>query len=193
MEPRVKIDNGRFEIPVPLKANFVLPNNIKLAAERLASLRNKALKQSDVCDFFVDSMCELKSNDYIEPVHDSGGKPGHVWYLPYFVTSQAKKRIVYDGKSKFHVVCVNDAILSGPDLLNSLVHILIRFRREEFALMADITKCYFQINLPASQRDLLRILWFENNDVEHGKMQQWRLICVTVVSAILEELRKLKL
>ena len=28
VEPRVKIDNGRFEIPVPLKANFVLPNNI---------------------------------------------------------------------------------------------------------------------------------------------------------------------
>ena len=174
VEPRVKIDNGRFEIPVPLKANFVLPNNIELAAERLASLRKKALKQSDVCDFLVDSMCELKSNDYIEPVHDSDGTPGHVWYLPYFVTSQAKKRIVYDGKSKFHGVCVNDAILSGPDLLNSLVHILIRFRRGEFALMADITKCYFQINLPASQRDLFRILWFENNDVEHGKMQQFR-------------------
>ena len=103
-------------------------------------------------------MGELKSNGYIEPVHDSDGTPGHVWYLPYFVTSQAKKYIVYDGKSKFHGVCVNDAILSGPDLLNSLVHILIRFRRGEFVLMADITKCYFQINLTASQRDLFRIL-----------------------------------
>ena len=44
VEPRPKIDNGRFEIPVPLEADFVLPNNIELAEERLAGLRKKALE-----------------------------------------------------------------------------------------------------------------------------------------------------
>ena len=90
--------------------------------------------------------------------------------VPYFVTSQAKKQIVYHGKAKFKGVCVNDAILSGPDLLNSLVGILMCFRFGEFALMADVTKCYFQIGLPEAQKDLFRILWYENDDVEHGRI-----------------------
>ena len=47
-----------------------------------------------------------------------------VWYLPYFVTSQAKKRIVYEGRAEFDNVCVNEFIETGPDLLNSLADIL---------------------------------------------------------------------
>jgi len=47
----------------------------------------------------------------------------------------------------------------------------------EFALMADITKCYFQIRVPEEQRDLFRILWFENDDVENGQLVPYRF-CV---------------
>ena len=40
--------------------------------------------------------------------------------------------------------------------------------------MSDVTKCFFQIQLPAAQRDLFRLLWFENNDVERGKLVSYR-------------------
>ena len=46
-----------------------------------------------------------------------------VWYLPYFVTSQAKKRILYDGKAAFKAVYINDFIETGPDMLNPLADI----------------------------------------------------------------------
>ena len=36
--------------------------------------------------------------------------------------------------------------------------------------MSDVTKCFFEIQLPAAQRDLFRLLWFENNGVERGKL-----------------------
>ena len=91
-----------------------------------------------------------------------------------FVTSQVKKRIVYDGKAKFKETCVNDTIMSGPDLLNPLLHVLTRFRLGKYALMSDVTKCFFQVQLPAAQRDLFRLLWFENNDVERGKLVSYR-------------------
>ena len=93
-----------------------------------------------------------------------------VWYLPYFVTSQAKKRIVYDGKAAFNGVCINDFIETGPDLLNPLADILARFRLGKFAMMADLTKCFFQIGVPAEQCDLFRILWFDKNDVREGNV-----------------------
>ena len=32
-------------------------------------------------------------------------------------------------------------------------------------MMTDLTKCFFQIGLHEEQRNLFRILWFENDDV----------------------------
>ena len=87
-----------------------------------------------------------------------------MWYLPYFVTSQAKKRIVYDGRAEFDGVCVNEFIETEPDLSNSLADVLARFRLEKLGMMANLTKCFFQIGLPEDQRDLFRILWFDNNN-----------------------------
>ena len=81
---------------------------------------------------------------------------------------------MYDGKAKFKGTCVNDIIMSGPDLLNPLLHVLTRFRLGKYALMSDVTKCFFQIQLPAAQRDLFRLLLFENNDVETGKLVPYR-------------------
>ena len=112
----------------------------------------------------------MQSNNYIERVPDTDCANDQKWYLPYFVTSQVKKRIVYDGKAKFKGTCVNDIIMSGPDLLNPLLHVLTRFRLGKYALMSDVTKCFFQIKLPAAQRDLFRLLLFEKNDLERGKL-----------------------
>ena len=97
-----------------------------------------------------------------------------VWHLPYFVTCQVKKRIVLDGSAKFDGECINDYFSSGPDTLNQLSHILARFRVEKFAFMADITECFFQVNLPENQRDLFCLLWFENNDMKQGKIIPFR-------------------
>ena len=130
-----------------------------------------------MCQFLVESMTDLQSKGYIEHASEFSAESGHEWYLPYFVTSQVKKRIVYDGKSEWQGRCVNDVLMSGPDLLNPLVHVLTRFRRGKFGLMADITKCFFQIALPESQRDLFRILWFENDNIDTGKIVPYRF-CV---------------
>ena len=142
VEPRVKIKNGHFEIPVPSKLDFKLPNNFGLASDRVAAIKKKALKQPDLCQFLVESMTDLQSKGYIEDASDFSAESGREWYLPYFVTSQVKKRIVYDGKSEWQGRCVNDVLMSGPDLLNPLVHVLTRFRRGKFGLMADVTKCF---------------------------------------------------
>ena len=43
--------------------------------------------------------------------------------------------------------------------------------------MADIAKCCFQIKLPVAQRDLCRLLCFENDDVHKGRLVPFRF-CV---------------
>lgn len=37
----------------------------------------------------------------------------------------------------------NDVLLSGPDLMNNLYGVLLRFRRESIAIMADIEQMFY--------------------------------------------------
>ena len=175
VEAHSVVKDSRYEIPVPMKSGVEeIPNNYTVAQSRLDSLRRKALKDDELLVFLTESFCELQEAGYIELVDDISGSEGPVWYLPYFVTSQAKKRIVYDGSATLGGLCINDFIETGPDLLNSLADILARFRLGKFGLMADLTKCFFQIGLPTEQRDAFRVLWFEKNDVVAGKVSAFR-------------------
>ena len=132
------------------------------------------MKDTNLREFLTECFCELQELNYIERVDDSEMLETLVWYLPYFVTSQAKKRIVYNDKAAFEGVSINDFIETGPDLLNPLADNLARFRLGKFAIMADLTKWFFQIGVPAEQRDLFRILWFDKNDVrERNVVTYW--------------------
>ena len=93
------------------------------------------------------------------------------WYLPFFATKQDKPRVVFDGAAKFQGSALNDAVLSGVNLLNNLVDVLTRFRVGKYACMADLSKCFFQVSLPENQRDLFRLVWFRNSDIDGGYIQ----------------------
>ena len=90
----------------------------------------------------------------------------YVHYLPHFSVrknSTGKMRLVYDAAAKTNskVYSLNDCLETGPDLINSLISILIRFRLNKFALKSDIEKAFLQIEIEESDRDLLRTLWIE--------------------------------
>ena len=63
----------------------------------------------------METIQNLKSKGDIEKASESVYDSGHEWHLPYLVASQAKKGIVYDGKSEYKGVCVNDVIMTGTD------------------------------------------------------------------------------
>ena len=65
-------------------------------------------------------------------------------------------------------------MLSGENLLNNLVEVLIRFRQGKYACVADLTKCFFQVWIPREQQNLFRIVWFKDNDVANGSVQVYR-------------------
>ncbi|KAJ8359027.1 hypothetical protein SKAU_G00155520 [Synaphobranchus kaupii] len=64
------------------------------------------------------------------------------WYLPLFGVYHPKKpnkiRVVFDSSAPHGEVSLNDVLLTGPDLNNSLLGVLIRFRKERVAITADI-------------------------------------------------------
>ena len=52
----------------------------------------------------------------------------------------------------------------GPVLTNSLVAVLLRFRQEPVAFMADIQDMVIQVYVSEDDRDALRFLWWKDDD-----------------------------
>ncbi|KAM6893967.1 protein NLRC3-like [Xenentodon cancila] len=91
------------------------------------------------------------------------------WYLPSFGVYHPQKpgkiRVVFDSSAKFDGVSLNDVLLSGPDLNNTLLGVLLRFRKEPVAITADIEQMFYSFVVRKDHQDFLRFLWYEDNDL----------------------------
>ena len=75
-----------------------------------------------------------------------------------------KVRIVFDCAAKYRGSSFNDNIYQGPDLANKLIGILLIFRQEPVAFMADVEGVYHQVIVSPPDRDALRFLWWQDGD-----------------------------
>ena len=168
---------GRYEIPVPLKQDIVqnLPNNYDYALKRFSSMKANVARNPTLKQTLFNTFNELIEERWIVPLSADGNalkKPA--WYLTFFVTKQVKPRVVYDGTAVVSGASLNQAVLSGINLLNDLVEVLTRFRLDKYACMADLSKCFFQVAMSEEQRDLFRIIWFVDNNFAKGQLQVFR-------------------
>lgn len=64
-------------------------------------------------------------------------------------------------------MCLNDQLLQGPDLINDLLGILIRFRKDKIAVVADVQQMFHSFLVEEEHRDYLRFLWHKDNIIEN--------------------------
>ena len=64
--------------------------------------------------------------------------------------------------AKFYCASLNKSLLTGPDLLQSLVYVLFRFRQHPHAVSADIEGMFLQVCVLPSDQPTLRFLWRED-------------------------------
>ena len=57
------------------------------------------MKDEDMRVFLTELFREPQYSNYIKPVDESDAVGNSMWYMPYFVTFSAEKRIVYDGRA----------------------------------------------------------------------------------------------
>ena len=88
------------------------------------------------------------------------------WYLPHHPVINPHKpekvRRVCNAAAKYQGVSLNEKLLSGPDLLQSLIGIIFRFREHQIALSADIEEMFLQVAVPNLDSRCLRFLWRED-------------------------------
>jgi hypothetical protein len=92
-----------------------------------------------------------------------------VWYIPYHGVYHPRKsdklRVVFDCSARFKDQSLNEHLLTGPDLTNSLAGVLCRFRQHPIAIMCNIEKMFHQFIVKKADHDFLRFLWRENGDL----------------------------
>lgn len=153
--------------PLPFRSpRQHLPNNRQLAYDRLMSLRRTLEKRPEMKSHFLEFMEKMLSRGHAE-VAPALSHNQECWYLPLFGVYHPKKptkiRVVFDSSAPYEGVSLNDVLLTGPDLNNSLVGVLMRFRKEQVAVTADVEHMFHCFVVKNSHRDFLRFLWYKDN------------------------------
>lgn len=73
-------------------------------------------------------------------------------------------RIVFNSSANYMGHVLNEYWAKGPDLLNSLLGVLIRFREHEVALIGDIKKMYHSVKTTPVEQHTHRFLWRDMNN-----------------------------
>ena len=64
--------------------------------------------------------------------------------------------------------------MTGPDLLNDLVNVLLRFRIGNYAATADISKTFLNVQLNVNDRDCCRFFWPDDPFDLNSKINVYR-------------------
>lgn len=164
-----KNSQGHYEMPLPFKERPTLPDNIQLATARLNHLRRKLSKDKTLHQHYTNFMREIIDRGDAEETKEIGVE-GESWYLPHHGVYHSKKpgklRVVFDCSAKYENTCLNDHLLQGPDMINNLNGILIRFRQHPVALMCDVEKMFHQFHVEEADRNYLRFLWWKNGEID---------------------------
>ncbi|XP_072170622.1 uncharacterized protein [Diadema setosum] len=107
-------------------------------------------------------------HDYAEKVPVDSMENKHVNYIPhtgvYHPRKPEKISIVFDCSAPYQGVSLNNHLLQGPKLMNNLLGVLCKFHKEEVAFATDVKSMFHQFQVPKEDRDMLRFLWFDDND-----------------------------
>ncbi|GFT86400.1 integrase catalytic domain-containing protein [Trichonephila clavipes] len=161
---RVHFKNGRYEVELPWKRDSnELSDNFSLAKRRLGSLMRKMQRDkvlySEYCkvlkNYLDVGIIEKVTNPFI-PTNNP------VFYLPHQVIIKnesltTKLRLVFDASAhEEKQLSLNDCLFHGVNLNPNILDLLISFRSNKIAVLADVEKAFLQISLAPKDRDVVR-------------------------------------
>ncbi|XP_077282543.1 uncharacterized protein LOC143908669 [Temnothorax americanus] len=157
------IEQRRYEVCLPWKENHpTLPMNRATAERRLEST-SKKLKQDGLYQAYDDVFQDWLNDGIIEELSSNKAKDyGH--YLPHrhVVKENSTTRIrpVFDASSRERGgPSLNQCLETGPNFIELIPELLLRFRLQKFEVIADIRKAFLQISVSKQNRDVMKFLW----------------------------------
>ncbi|XP_033733157.1 uncharacterized protein LOC117322392 [Pecten maximus] len=164
-----KNDHGQWEAPLPLKTDRPrLPDNRAQSLRRARTLDTSLRRDSQKCSHMMEFMSKVLDKGHAEVASDLDDEEER-WYLPLFGIYHPKKpdkiRCVFDSSAKENGLSLNSVLMTGPDLTNSLLGVLLRFRKDPIAIMADVEQMFYCFKVVQEHRNFLRFFWYADNSI----------------------------
>ena len=162
-------DGERYIVPMLWNdKESTLPNNYFSSLAQLKSLEKRLAKDPSLRKKYAETIREDVQKGYVITVkaQDPKSRANREWYLPHHPVlnpnKHGKVRRVVNGASKCHGASLNKSLLVGPDLLQNLIFVLLRFRQHKYAVSADIKGMFLQVGVREEDQTSLRFLWRED-------------------------------
>ena len=173
-ESDISHNGKRYEVKLPFKPDHdTLPDNFMTSKKRLDSLAKRLGNNKTVWEGYKDVFDEYEKDKIIEkvPENEIGGEVGKIHYLPHRPVVKENKettkiRAVFDASCGVNGPSLNDCLYSGPNLLSKVFDVLLRFRLNKVAILADIKKAFLNVEVFKEHHDFLRFLWYDFESVE---------------------------
>lgn len=137
-------------------------DSLGTARKRLFSLERKLDRNVEYSLLYYEEMQRLINSGFAKKADKEAGN-ARTWYLPHFGVQNANKpgkvRLVFDAAAKSAGVSLNDQLETGPDLLQSLPGILMRYRQDPYAVKADIKDMFLRVKVREEDRGAQKFLW----------------------------------
>jgi hypothetical protein len=168
LDGQTKNIGNRYEVPMLWASpDVTLPNNYSMALRRFNSTKKRLRANPALYQGFKSQIDAYLAADppfarKMSP-HEARKSSARTWHLPVHPVlnpnKPGKTRLVNDAAAEFKGKSLNNSLVTGPDLLNSLVGVLLRFRTGRVAIAADIEGMYHQVRVSSEDADSLRFLW----------------------------------
>ncbi|XP_070528967.1 uncharacterized protein [Cardiocondyla obscurior] len=141
--------DGRYIVHLPFReSNKQLGESRSIAIKRLLTLERKLNMNLTLKHEYTQVIEEYKNLKHISKVEDIDDNG---FYMPHHVvikesSNTTKVRVVFDASAKTsNGQSLNDILMVGPTIQDTLFLHLIRFRTYEYVILADIEKMYRQV------------------------------------------------
>ena len=136
-----------------------LPNNRRAAFGMLMSTEKRLTRNADHAKVYQEQIQDMVNRGVARKLTKSelDTYKGPIHYVSHHEvlkpdSKSTPVRIVFNSSANYMGHVLNEYWAKGPDLLNSLLGVLIRFREHEVALIGDVKKMYHSVKTTPTEQ-----------------------------------------
>jgi len=158
---------NQWVVAYPWKRDLaLLPDNKSQARKKLEVTERQLMKNTEHVQAYDKQMVEMIEIAFSRKLakQELEEYKGPIHYISHHEVLRAESKstpvcIVFNSSAVFRGHHLNDYWMKGPDLLNDLFGVVLRFRENKVVFIGDISKMYHRIRIPEADQHVHRFLW----------------------------------
>ena len=163
-------EEGKYEVKLPwIPDHSPISSNKMLAAKRLENTMAK-LNKNNIFNEYDKVFREWEQDGVIEkvPLCEMDDFSHYLPHRPVVKPSSSSTKIrpVFDASAREkNFPSLNQCLETGPNMIELIPSVLLRFRENNIGVIADIKRAFLQISVAPEERNYLRFWWKRDGEM----------------------------